>query len=98
MACSPWPRKVYAALFFRTQGATNLLKWACVAAEDAAYVFGMADKDRRFVEPKKDPLWDDPKLRKKHEEYLKEHKRRLRELEYQSSDGFMERPPRWQKD
>lgn len=43
---------------------------------------------------KKDPLYDDPELRKKYEEYLKEHKERVRELEFEQYGPFLERPRR----
>lgn len=57
----------------------------------------MATPSKRFSEPK-DPLWDDPETRKKYEQYLENHKRRLKRLEYESSDRFLESPPPWPKE
>lgn len=48
----------------------------------------------RFAQKPLDPLADDPELRKKHQDYLKEYRKRLKQLEYEASEDFLERPYR----
>ena len=60
-------------------------------------MFPAMSKRKDFASPSPLSPLDEPETRKKHEEYLKEHKQRLQQLEYEASEHFLESPPPWPK-
>jgi hypothetical protein len=53
---------------------------------------------KRFEKPKEvkrdnSPIFEDPKTRAAHNEYLRKYRKRIARLKYELSGDFLERPP-----